>query len=389
MENKQRTFFSNITTRVKGKLALKQELESKNRKHYTSVELESNTLKDLVEEGRLRIKDKKNRFKAPVVEIMEENAEKSTQNQLNLDIDDNDIQKLREKYERRSPNRSYTSENIESDAEGNPHNTMENSINENEANKNDTNIQHISEQLHSTHIGGNDWGTGESNEQTRDQVNSTGHLQEGLNGNQNEEHIITEKINQEAHKLPQMGKITTDTIGGNDNIMEKNYLLRSRIAEQEDEIKNFYSKNQQLAEQYQKNKEELQSIIQETRYYQQENKKMENKMIKGDLVKSQKECQQLQTKNIKNAHIKSQMLTLEEEVENLNNENERKNEQLIKLKKENKQMIDEVIESQKQVSVAEKLIERLLEEITNLKEENKRWKKQASNGEISSLCVLK
>ena len=228
---------------MKGKLALKQDLESKNRKHYTSVELESNTLKDLVEEGRLRIKDKKNRFKAPVVEIMEENAERSIQNQLDLDIDDNDIQKLREKYERRSPNRSYTSENIESDAEENPHYTMENPINENESNKIDINIQHISEQLHSTHIGDNDWDTGESNEQKRDQVNNTGNLQiEGLNGNQNEEHLITERIYQEAHKLPEMGKITSDTIEGNDNIMEKNCLLRRRIAEQEVEIRDFTAK---------------------------------------------------------------------------------------------------------------------------------------------------
>ena len=124
------------------------------------------------------------------IQKLREKYERRSPN-IDLDIDDNEIQKLCEKYERRSPNRSYTSETIESDAEENPHNTMENPINENESNK------HISEQLHSTHIGGNDWDTGESNVQKRDQVNSTGNLQiEGLNGNQNEEHIITERINQ-------------------------------------------------------------------------------------------------------------------------------------------------------------------------------------------------
>ena len=148
MEEKNKSFFSNITTRVRSRL------DQKNKKQFVPVEVEEDTLRSLLEEGHLRYKEKKDKSKSQMAE--EANGSEPKSNEL-IDINEEEIQdKDRSKFERRSPSKSYdASEEEESENE---------SMNDERLGEHDSNVLKISRQLQSTHIGDDDWDVlGENN----------------------------------------------------------------------------------------------------------------------------------------------------------------------------------------------------------------------------------
>ena len=132
MEDKNRSFLSNITTRVKTKF------EQKSRR-FVPVELEANTLTSLVAEGRLRFKEKRNKNKVPITEEMEE-SQASTHD--NLNINEEEITITERGSERRSPRKDYDASDEEESGNEDIHKEM--------LGKHNSNVQQISRQLQST-----------------------------------------------------------------------------------------------------------------------------------------------------------------------------------------------------------------------------------------------
>ena len=94
MEEKNKSFFSSITTRVRSRL------EQKNKKQFVPVEIEEDTLRSLVEEGHLKYKERKDKSKSQMAE--EVNGSEPKSNEL-IDINEEESQdKNRSKFERRN-----------------------------------------------------------------------------------------------------------------------------------------------------------------------------------------------------------------------------------------------------------------------------------------------
>ena len=135
MEEKNKSFFSNITTRVRSRL------DKKNKKQFVPVEVEEDTLRSLLEEGRLKYKERKDKSKSQMAE--EVNGSEPKSNEL-IDINEEESQdKNRSKFERRSPVKDYDASEEESEKED---------LHEQILGQHNSNVQQISNQLQSTFL---------------------------------------------------------------------------------------------------------------------------------------------------------------------------------------------------------------------------------------------